>query len=101
VFIPSFSLRGAVRDFKKGVANRFPLCCVIQYTIDQFLGIKSAHARGGVKHGDTEYVPCLNHKRRSSYTSWDAKFDCENIFDIQIHYTPSWHFKNFQSKNQL
>lgn len=52
---------------KAGIQDRFPLCCILHFCLDQILGRMSGLRRGGLKtkYGET-YVPCSICKLRSS-----------------------------------
>jgi len=55
------------KDIRNGIADRFPLCCIIHFCIDKFLNYLSGVRRGFLKNKYGEiYVPCFFCKVRSS-----------------------------------
>jgi hypothetical protein len=57
-------LSKARRDFVVGVRYGYPLCCVLNYTLDSVLGTPAALRRGETLNPRTgTYVPCHFHKR--------------------------------------
>jgi hypothetical protein len=52
------------RDFMLGLSYGYPLCCVLNFTIDSLLGVPSGLSRGeSYSRKLGSYVPCEFHKR--------------------------------------
>ncbi len=75
------------RDVKLGLDYGYPLCCVLNFTIDSLLGVPSGLSRGEAydeKLGS--YVPCEFHKRvkhsltpKESLRLFDSGFRVEHL----------------------
>jgi len=68
---PFFKRVGRIpNDLVCGIKDRFPVCCIIHYCLDQILGRRSGMRRGSLENrfGIT-YVPCYICKNQSSIRS--------------------------------
>ena len=57
---------GIIQDFRNGIHDKFPICCIIHYCLDRLLGRLPATRREialKTKDGMT-YVPCFFHYPR-------------------------------------
>jgi len=55
-----------INDFKYGFVDRFPLCCILHFCLDTFIGkYRCGERRGSTKNKyGIVYVPCLVCKRK-------------------------------------
>lgn len=54
----------AVKDLLRGIKLRYPICCVLNYSLDTILGVPAGLSRGEISSPPVgTYVPCHLHKR--------------------------------------
>ena len=73
----SFRLIGLMLDLVKGIMFGYPVCCVVEYSFDEFVfgGSGRGHAvwRGVIRLGNKFWIPCSVCRNRSlnvEYESW-------------------------------
>jgi hypothetical protein len=77
-------------DFIVGLRYGYPLCCVLNFTIDSLLGIPSGLSRGESHHAEIgPYVPCHFHKRvRHTLTRRESMLLLKSGYSVE-HLAPT------------